>query len=54
MPCSQHGGPLGAVLADVLAYEARPRPRLISIGEARPAYLAAMTWTRAILAGPTE
>ncbi len=46
----EHSGPLGLLIADVQAYENSTQPRFLSLGEARPAYLAAMTWTRSILA----
>ncbi|MDQ1635742.1 MAG: hypothetical protein QOJ32_2551 [Frankiaceae bacterium] len=50
----EHRGPLGVLLADVLAYENSTQPQLLGIGEARPAYLAALTWTRTVLARAEE
>jgi EAL and modified HD-GYP domain-containing signal transduction protein len=47
-------GNLGAVLADVLAYEAQAETTMISTAEARSAYLAAMAWTRSTLARASE
>jgi EAL and modified HD-GYP domain-containing signal transduction protein len=43
-------GPLGSLLADVLAYEGGQDPASVTTAEARSAYLAALAWTRAILA----
>jgi c-di-GMP-related signal transduction protein len=38
------GGPLGAVLTDVLAYEAGLPPRLIDVVGLRSVFLASLTW----------
>jgi EAL and modified HD-GYP domain-containing signal transduction protein len=46
----RHGGSLGSVLSEVLAYEAQSPLRLVSLPEARDAYLASLAWTRSILA----
>jgi c-di-GMP phosphodiesterase len=46
----EHRGAMGALLADVLAYESSSELQLLTIGQARPAYLAALTWTRSVLA----
>jgi c-di-GMP-related signal transduction protein len=49
-----HEGPLGALLTDVLAYEARCPTKAVPLATARAAYLAALTWTRSVLAGVSE
>lgn len=49
-----HGaGPLGELLADVLAYENGLDPGLVATAEARAAYVGALTWTRAVLSRAT-
>ncbi len=42
-------GALGSLLDDVLAYEAQSPQRLVTLPDARDAYLASMAWTRTIL-----
>jgi EAL and modified HD-GYP domain-containing signal transduction protein len=42
-------GALGRVLADVLAYEAQTPTRLVSLADARAAYVSAMAWTQDVL-----
>lgn len=43
-----HRGPLGRLLADVLAYE-QQAPTSLPLAEIRGAYLPAMAWTRSVL-----
>jgi len=46
----RHEGSLGSVLSEVLAYESQESQRLVTVSDARAAYVSSMAWTRSILA----